>query len=88
MFYLSGEGVVRKLEEVEVHHGDVDLGLEGGLGPEVDQNTGKIYSEPRHEISNNLTSVDSDEPLQPPFKLRNSKWRSVSSLTLIEYSNN
>ena len=21
-------------------------------------------------ISNNLTSVDSDEPLQPPFKLR------------------
>ena len=27
--------------------------------------------EPRHEISNNLT--DSDEPLQPPFKLRNSK---------------
>ena len=33
-----------------------------------------------------LTSVDSDEPLQPPFKLRNSKWRSVSSLTIIEYS--
>ena len=37
--------------------------------------------EPRHEISNNviLTSVDSDEPVQPPFKLRNSKWYSVSS---------
>ena len=33
-----------------------------------------------------LTSVDSDEPLQPPFKLRNSKWCSVSSLTVIEYS--
>ena len=33
-----------------------------------------------------LTSVDSDEPLQPPFKLRNSKWRSVSSLIIIEYS--
>ena len=32
-----------------------------------------------------LTSVDSDEPLQPPFKLRNSKWCSVSSLTIIEY---
>ena len=32
-----------------------------------------------------LTSVDSDEPLQPPFKLRNCKWCSVSSLTLIEY---
>ena len=32
------------------------------------------------------TSVDSDEPVQPPFKLRNSKWYSVSSLTLIEYS--
>ena len=26
-----------------------------------------------------LTSVDSEEPLQPPFKLRNSKWCSVSS---------
>ena len=35
-----------------------------------------ISNEPRHEISNNvafLTSVDSDEPVQPPFKLRNSK---------------
>ena len=35
-----------------------------------------------------LTCVDSDEPVQPPFKLRNSKWCSVSSLTLIEYSSN
>ena len=33
-----------------------------------------------------LTSVNSDEPLQPHFKLRNSKWCSVSSLTIIEYS--
>ena len=33
-----------------------------------------------------LTGVDSDEPLQPPFMLRNSKWCSVSSLTIIEYS--
>ena len=33
-----------------------------------------------------LTSVDSEEPLQPSFKLRNSKWCSVSSLTLKEYS--
>ena len=33
-----------------------------------------------------LTCVDSDEPLQPPFKLRHSKWCSVSSLTVIEYS--
>ena len=33
-----------------------------------------------------LTSVDSNEPVQPPFKLRNSKCCSVSSLTLIEYS--
>ena len=33
-----------------------------------------------------LTSVDSDEPVQPHFKLRNSKWCSFSSLTLIEYS--
>ena len=33
-----------------------------------------------------LTSVDSDEPVQPPFKLRNSKCCMVSSLTIIEYS--
>ena len=33
-----------------------------------------------------LTSVDSDEPLQSPFKLRSSKWCSVSSFTIIEYS--
>ena len=33
-----------------------------------------------------LTCVDSDEPLQPPFMLSNSKWPSVSSLTIIEYS--
>ena len=33
-----------------------------------------------------LTSVDSDGPVQPPFKLRNSKWRSVSSLTTLKYS--
>ena len=34
-----------------------------------------------HVISNNvgnLTCVDSDEPVQPPFKLRNSKWCSGS----------
>ena len=33
-----------------------------------------------------FTLVDSDEPVQPPFKLRNSKWCLVSSLTVIEYS--
>ena len=33
-----------------------------------------------------VTSVDSDEPVQPPFKLRNSKSCSVSSLRVIEYS--
>ena len=33
-----------------------------------------------------LISVDSDKPVQPPFKLRNSEWCSVSSLTIIEYS--
>ena len=45
--------------------------------------------EPRHEISQQfdiLTSVDSDQLLQPHFKLRNSKWCSVSSLTIIKYS--
>ena len=42
----------------------------------------------RHVISNNVvffSSVDSDEPVQPPFKLRNSKRYSVSSLIVIEY---
>ena len=33
-----------------------------------------------------LTCVDSDEPLQPPFKLRISIWCSVSSVIIIEYS--
>ena len=33
-----------------------------------------------------LTSVDSYEPVQPTFNLRNSKWCLVNSLTLIEYS--
>ena len=32
-----------------------------------------------------LTSVDSDEPVQPPFKVRNSKLCSVSSEAVIEY---
>ena len=36
----------------------------------------------------NLKSADSDKPVQPPFKLTNSKWCSVSSLTVIEYSSN
>ena len=33
-----------------------------------------------------LASVDLDEPLQPPFNLRNSKLGSVSSSLIIEYS--
>ena len=33
-----------------------------------------------------MTSVDSDEPVQPPFKLRTSKCYFVGSLILIEYS--
>ena len=33
-----------------------------------------------------LACVDSDEPVQPPFKLRNSKWCSISSLIFKEYS--
>ena len=32
-----------------------------------------------------LTSIDSDEPVQLPFKLRSLKSGSVSSLTVIEY---
>ena len=33
-----------------------------------------------------MTSVDSDEPVQSPVRLRNSKLRSFSSFTVIEYS--
>ena len=33
-----------------------------------------------------LTSVDSEDPVLPPLKLRNSKCCSVGSLTVIEYS--
>ena len=33
-----------------------------------------------------LTSVDSEEPVQPPVKLRNFKWCSISSFAVIEYS--
>ena len=33
-----------------------------------------------------LTSVESDKPVHPPVKLKNSKFCSVSSLTVIEYS--
>ena len=43
--------------------------------------------EPRHVISNSdfqqcsiLTSLNSDEPVQPPFKLRNSKIIDVESV--------
>ena len=32
-----------------------------------------------------LTSVDSNEPVQPTFQLRKAKLSSVSSLTIIEY---
>ena len=31
-----------------------------------------------------MTSVDSEEPVQPPFKLRNSRWCSVSSLIIFK----
>ena len=51
----------------------------------------KLPFQPVHEISKNcgiLTCVDSDEPLQPPFKLRHSKWCSVSRLIIIEQSSN
>ena len=33
-----------------------------------------------------LTSVDSDKPVQPPVKLRNSRLCSVNSLTIVNYS--
>ena len=34
----------------------------------------QLFIEPWHVISNILTCVDSDEPVHPPFKLRQSKY--------------
>ena len=47
-----------------------------------------LLSEPRRDFQQCgiLTSVDSDETVPPRFKLRNSIWCSVISLTVIEYS--
>ena len=45
-----------------------------------------VMSESRHVISNNVAfwrCVGSGEPVQPCFKLINSKWFSVSSLIFI-----
>ena len=61
-------------------------------GPEIEENTITLVTCIRVRVNvvqtpcRILTSVDSDEPLQPPFKLGNPKWCSVSSLTFIEYS--
>ena len=57
----------------------------GGFGRTKADLAHKTQLEPRHNVAF-LTSVDSDEPVQPPFKLINSRRCSVSSLTLIEYS--
>ena len=45
------------------------------------------FFEPRRDFQqcDILTSVDSYEPVQPPFKFRNYKCCSVSSLTVIEH---
>ena len=62
----------------------------GPAGPEIQTYTlltGIIWAATSDfQQSGILTSVDSDTPVQPPFKLRNSKWCSVNSLTSIEYS--
>ena len=62
----------------------------------VDDTCGKIWNERKNLIKwatthdfqqcGILTSIDSDELVQPPFMLRNSKWCSVGSLSLIDYS--
>ena len=57
---------------------DPERSIRGG-GPAV-------LFELRHVIPNTMHFVDSDEPVQPPLKLKNSKCCSVSSLTVIEYS--
>ena len=52
----------------------------------VDEDSGQNESRRDFQQCGILTSVDTDDPMQPPFKLRNTKWYSASSLTLIENS--
>ena len=53
---------------------------------EINNITGLINNNMGRDTCIPLTSVYSDEPVQPLFKLRNSKLCSISSLTVIEYS--
>ena len=54
----------------------------GGLDPLKNHKWASVWDFQQCGV---LTCIDSDEPLQPPSKLRHSKWCSVRSLTVIEY---
>ena len=53
---------------------------------DVDPITVSTYEPCDFQQCDLLTSVDSNEPMQPTIKLRNTKCCSVGSLTVIEYS--
>ena len=86
--YYCSLGVVC-IEDVNI---TILVYMDGNLSTEVTEMpltiTIAIYEPCALQQCGILTSVDTEEPVQPPFKLRNSKWCSVSSLTLIEYSSN
>ena len=67
-----------------MHHGETIMCNYFEFGPVVQHdNWASAWDFQQFDI---LTCVDSDEPVQPPFKLRYPKWCSVSSLTTIECS--
>ena len=74
MFQVTGEEHPRMMNKAQTM-------MMASIWPKI-----KVASTCDFQQSGILTSVDSDEPLQPPFKLRNAKWCSVSSLTIINYS--
>ena len=68
----------------------LDVGLFAVVGVVVGGGGGGFFVQtfkPQHHFQQCciLTSVVSDEPVQTTFRLRNSKWCSVYSLTVIEY---
>ena len=76
-------GIIRTLSDIHAQEGDpkVNASLKGNqyLIFKNNLNSKKRAVARDFQQCGVLTSVDSDEPLQPPFKLRNSKWCSVSS---------
>ena len=65
LIYVSKKGKIQFVSKTVEEH----IGLK------------QVSLEPQHVISNNVTSVGSDEPMQPAVELRNSKCCSNSNVT-------